>query len=353
MKKTFTFLTIIVLSAFAFRVNAQSGFSDLIKSSPADATKLINAYGEPLFKGFGVGMNSGWNSTAKAKKKLKFELRISASGAFVPASSKSFDVTQLGLSDHVGVQPGSPNNTATFGGKDEAVTTLNTYNDSHQKVGEFKMPKGVTPIIPAPQIQLTVGVIKNTDLTLRVIPKVKLGDDIGSVSQFGFGVKHNIMPDILGKKAKVVPFDLALAFGYSRLNLDIPLDVKPEGNAQPESSSTKTDFSNQRIDGHFNNFQLQAIISKKLTVFTPFLAVGYNTSKTNVAALGNYPVTTDAILGQKYYTTYTDPVSIKKTSINGLRADLGFQLELGFFRIYAAAAVAEYTSVNAGIGFGF
>jgi hypothetical protein len=352
MKKIFTLLTIITLSAFAITANAQSGFSDLIKSSPADATKLVDAYGESLFKGFGVGMNSGWNNTAKARKLLSFDLRITASGAFVPATSKTFDVTKLGLSDHIGVKAGFPNNTATFGGKDEAITTLETFDDNHNKTGEFQMPKGVTPIIPAPQVQLTVGILKNTDVTLRAIPKIKLGDDVGSVSQFGFGAKHNLMQDFVGKAGKLVPFDLAIAFGYSRLNLDIPLDVKPENGAQPAPGTTASDFSNQHIEGHFNNFLVQAIISKKLTVFTPFLAVGYNSTKTNVAALGNYPVTTSTDLGVNFYESFTNPIKINKSSISGLRADLGFQLEFGFFRFYASGSLAEYSSVNAGIGLG-
>ncbi len=39
-----------------------------------------------LFKGFGNGLNGGWTNTAKTKKLLHFELRITATGAFTPAS---------------------------------------------------------------------------------------------------------------------------------------------------------------------------------------------------------------------------------------------------------------------------
>ena len=214
------------------------------------------------------------------------------------------------------------------------------------------MPEGKTSVIPAPQLQLTVGILQNTDVTLRAIPKIKLGDDIGSVSMIGFGIKHDIMQDFAGGAGKLIPFNLAIALGYTRLNMDIPLDVQPEAGSVPAPGSQSADFSNQHIDGHFNAFQIQAIISKKITAFTPFFALGYNTSKTKASTIGNYPINTGEIAGQNYYETFTNPINIKQTSINGLSADLGFQLELSYFRFYASYSAAEYQSVNAGIGFG-
>ena len=88
--------------------------------------------------------------------------------------------------------------------------------------------------------------------------------------------------------------------------------------------------------------------------FTPFLAVGFNTASTNFNIVGNYPVTTstNALGTQDYYTIFTNPVTIHETSISSMRADIGFQLNLGI-RIFASATLAQYKSVNGGIGFGF
>ena len=98
MKKLYTVFIALLLLSPAFKAKAQGGFSDIIKVSPGDATKLVQAYGDPLFKGFGVGMNSGWANTAKPKKLLHVELRITATAAFTPTSDKTFDVTKIGLS---------------------------------------------------------------------------------------------------------------------------------------------------------------------------------------------------------------------------------------------------------------
>ena len=136
--------------------------------------------------------------------------------------------------------------------------------------------------------------------------------------------------------------------------MSVPLNVQPDNGAQPENGQQSTDFSNQHFEGHFNSFMAQAIISKKLLFFTPFLAVGYNTTSANVTTIGNYPVTTgETLVGQPTYTTFPNPINIKETSISGVRADLGFQLNLAIFRVYASYSAAKYQSFSGGIGFGF
>jgi hypothetical protein len=354
MKKIYTLLFTVSVLFIVTAVNAQDSFSALIKSGPADATKLVDAYGEPLFKGIGIGLNSGWYNSARPKKLLGFDLRISASAAFIPTSDQTFDVTKIGLSNNV--RPADPSQVIapTFGGDKTTGPLLNIYDDQGQKVGSFNTPAGKLSLVPAPQVQLTVGIIKNTDLTIRGIPTINFGSGNGNISSIGFGIRHDIMQDIVGKVAdKLIPFDLAIAFGYSHLNLNIPLTVNPDDGAQPKDSQQSTDFSNQHVGATFNNFMVQAIISKKLLFFTPFLAVGYNSTQTNFGVFGNYPVTTGGNINNPTYTTFPNPVSINETSIDGFRADVGFQLTPGFFRIFVSGSIAQYKSVNAGIGFGF
>lgn len=356
MKRITPVLIVIITSFATFKASAQSSLSDLIKSGPADASKLVNAYADPLFKGFGAGMNSGWNNTAKTKGLLHFDLRISATGAFVPTSDKTFDVTKIGLSNNV--RPADPNQTIspTIGGdRNNQGPALNIYDNNGRQVEQFNLPSGALAIVPSPQVQLTIGLPKNTDVTVRAIPSINFGSNAGSVSMIGFGIKHNLIPDFVGNRAdKLIPFDVAIALGYSRLNTNIALDVKPDDGAQPENGQQSTDFSNQHIEAHFNSFMVQAIISKQLLFFTPYFAVGYNTASVNAAVLGNYPVTTGATLtAQPTYTTFPNPVNIKETTISGMRADLGFQLNLAIFRVYASYSMAKYQSVSAGIGFGF
>ena len=356
MKKLYHLIFAAALIVTALNARAQSnnndngddGFNQLIRSTPADATKLVQAYAEPLFKGFGIGLNSGWSNTAKTKKLLHFDLRITANVAMVPSSDKSFDVRNIGLSNHVTVDASSSTTLApTIGGDKDAATPVMRINDDNgNKIGSFTMPKGQVPVIPAPNIQLTVGLVHNTDLTIRTIPTIHISDDIGSVSMVGFGIKHDIIQDFAKHAPK--PFDLALAINYNRISYSKPMDVQPDAGTTAAPGQS-TDFSNQHIDATFSGVNFQAILSKKLLFFTPFAAIAYQTAKTDFGVLGNYPIKAT----NTTYTTVTDPVHINETSVSGLRADVGFQLNLAILRIYASVSTGQYVSGNAGIGLGF
>ncbi|HEY8929647.1 MAG TPA: DUF6588 family protein [Mucilaginibacter sp.] len=353
MKNTGFYLAAIFAIALCSTVQAQDALSGLIKSAPDDATKLLNAYATPLFKGIGTGANGGWTNTAETKGLLHFDVRFTASATFISSSDKTFDVTKLGLRD---ATPTNPNQTITptFGGqKNIDGVTLDIRDDNGHKVGTYTLPGGVSSVIPIPQLQATVGLPANTDITVRAIPKIKISDDVGSISMIGVGLKHNIMRDIAGKTAdKLIPFDLAVVVAYSHINMNKPLTVNPDNGAQPKDNQQSTDFSNQHLNGNFNTFLGELVLSKKLPVITPFIAVGYNLGRTNVTAVGNYPITTGATLTHETYTTFTNPINIQRNNVDGVRADIGFQLTLGFFRLYASYSQAQYASVNGGVGFG-
>jgi len=351
MKKLYTLLTFALLFTVVFRADAQ--YDQLIKSSPADVTKLLQAYGEPLFKGFGTSLNGGWNNTAQTKKFLHFDLRISASAAFVPISDQSFDVSKLTF-NHLQIDPASPTNIApTIGGNKSGATPLMRVTDNNGAPipgSSFSLPKGQTSIIPAPNIQLTIGIFKNTDLTIRTTPTINISSDIGSVSVLGFGLKHDIIQDFAGKAPK--PFDLAIAVNYNRVNYDKTLNIQPPSGSQPAPGTSAADFSTQSIDSHFSGLDIEGIISKRLLFFTPFFSAGYQSATTDFSLLGNYAITSTQY-GSTFYTTINNPVHINETSISGLRADAGFQLNLSIVRFYASYSIAPYQSFNAGMGFGF
>ncbi len=318
---------------------AQGDISKLLESSPDDSKLLIEAYLSPMFKGFGTGLNSGWNNTARVKKFGHFEFRISASGAFVPRIDKSFNITQIGLSPNI--RPSNPNAVIapTVSGGNMAAPQVDIYSGNQKIISNYTLPSGVNlPLIPAPQIQGTIGLPKGIDFTLRLMPKIKFGD-VGSIYMIGGGLKLNLMRCIKGEKAaEALPFDLAIAGGYTQFHYNLPLNEQAPG----------TNFTNQSLDGRIHGFNFEAIISKKILLFTPFVSVGYNSSRTNVSLNGDYPIQT----GPNTYSIYSNPVNIDKRYVSGLRANVGFQINLSLLRLYGSYSIAEYQSVNAGIGFG-
>jgi hypothetical protein len=370
MKKIFTLIALTALITTA--ANAQNNdFSSLFKSGPGDATKLAQAYLEPFFKGFGNSMSGGWTNTAKTKKLLHFDLRVSASGTMVPTADQSFDYSKIGLSSAVGPKTvGQSTVTPTFGGNSNtagAPISIYSTDGSHTKLADFTLPSGVYNIVPAPQIQLTVGLIKNTDVTLRYMPTINsssFGSNSGSnnfsIDMIGFGIKHNIIQDF-GSAKHVMPFDLAIAVGYTKLTYNYGLTVNPQTDpngktAKPKDASQSTDFSNQNLSGKFSNINIQAILSKKLLFFTPIISAGYTSCSTTIGTYGNYPITTGVdgpITQNPVYTTYNNPVVINETSLSGLHADVGFQLNILILNIYGSYSAGQYSSFNGGIGLGF
>lgn len=319
----------VLLSAFFMPLTlmAQDEVGDLFKGTPTDAGKLAGAYLTPITTGFGLGLNSGWYTSAKTKGTLRFDLRITGTGAIVPESDKRFDVTKIGLTSMAPVA-GSNVNTPTFSGPETDGTRMQIGNDPTK---QFNLPQGLgIGVVPSPQVQLTVGLPKNIDLSVRFVPTIDF-DDVGKVNLFGLGAKVELLPIILGKTEKLLPFDLAVAVGYTQLKWDIPLDVN-DGK-----------YANQSVNVKLNGVSADAIISKKLSVFTPFFSLGYNQAKSKIDALGKYDID-----GK----TYDNPFSIDRTDVSGVKASAGFQLHLGFFRLYTSYTQAKYGYVNAGIGLG-
>jgi hypothetical protein len=354
MRRNLTIIAIYLLTFSSSKLFAQSDVSDLIKSSPADATKLASAYLNPLFKGLGIGLNSGWNNTAHAKNLLRFDIRVGLTGAVVPQKDEMFDVSKLGLSNNIQPTNASQVMTPTLSGPKSSNTQLTVFDDNGQALETFTMPKGTgLALIPAPQLQATLGLSRGIDITVRTLPEINLGSDFGSIGMVGGGLKVELLPLISGMADKLFPVDIAVAGGYTQFNYKLPLDVQAPSGSVPSSSNSTNDFSNQKIDAKFSGVNVEAILSKRLLVFTPFISVGYHTAKTDVGMKGNYPIVSGANnLGQPVYSVFTDPVRINQTDIKGIRTNLGFQLNLAFLRIYGSYSMAEYNSFNGGIGLG-
>ena len=110
-------------------------------------------------------------------------------------------------------------------------------------------------------VQLGIGIYKNTDLKLRWIPTVDVGDD-GEFNLFGFGVMHDVKQHIPGLKN--VPFDLSALIGYTKMSLDYNLANATANNSPDASLSTQ----NGKSSFEARAWTIQGIISKKFSVIS-------------------------------------------------------------------------------------
>ncbi|MCZ4225422.1 DUF6588 family protein [Pedobacter rhodius] len=346
---------LIIILLFSKNLQAQLNFEQLIRSGPADAEKLVDAYTKPLLYGFGLGMNSGWTNTAETLDPLHFDLRVMATGSLVPSSKQFFDVTQIGLSTNL--RPSDPTRvlSPTFTGDTKNNGPwMDLFDGNNNKLISFELPSAVIRnVIPTPQLQLTAGFFANTEIMVRAAPKIKLGSRFGSVSLFGFGFKYNLVRDFVLKNIKNTPFDLSVLVGYYNLKYSLALNLQPMDGMIPEDPSQVADFSTQELYASFNNYLFQATISKQFSFFTPFVSAGYSVSGAKIGLSGNFPVVNSIKDDQLAYITYSDPFQIKQTFLKTFRGDVGFQVKLPVVRIYGAYGFSGgYGMLSAGIGLG-
>ncbi|PSR56769.1 hypothetical protein AHMF7605_26370 [Adhaeribacter arboris] len=353
MRKTYLLILTIGLFLIKNSVLAQSETAELIKSGIINAELLAKAYGTPLSKAFGTDINTGWITTGQAFKPGRFEIRVFANASFVPQKDRTFDVSTIGLNSNVRVAPGSGTVAPTVFGDDTPGPLLNVYairpdTKQEEQVASFNTPEGIgTQVAPIPMAQVTIGLVKETELMVRFIPKSTIGDFEADL--WGVGLKNNVAKWLPGLNR--LSFDIAVAAAYSAFRSSYGLQLRPQNNV---ANPNPLDYTNQKVVFNTKAFAAQVIASKTISVITGYAGVSYGKSNTTTAMLGNYPVT--VLREQPSYTreiqNIINPVNIP-TEYNQLGLMGGFRLKLSVLSINAEGTLAKYPTVSAGIGLGY
>lgn len=335
MKKNRLFILLLMLP---FAVAAQD-IGGLLEGSAADAKYVSEGYISPMMKALGYGLNQGWYNTAKPHNFPGFDLTLSVNPVFVPTADKIFRVDNTKLQsfsltrdmDGKTIGATESGNIPTVLGADKSTT----YTMDAPAIGSFNGPSGIgINFFPTPTLNLGIGLPKGTDLKIRFVPtldfnKMTDGELDGSFGLFGVGVMHDFKQWIPGIKA--LPFDMSVFVGYTKMKLDIGVSQGGSNGKTVLSSSATT---------------IQALISKKLSVFTPYAGIGINMAKTELALKGNYDFDND---GNANEAGEVDPFKFT-TESNGPRATLGFRLKFGPITLHADYTLAKYNAASAGLG---
>lgn len=338
--------------------NAQFGdIGAFLKAGVDDATILTKEYLRPFPTGFGTGLNAGWNEAAAPKKTFGFSIQVRPSLAFVPGSAQKFDVSTLGL-EKIVVAQGEDPVTPSIAGKNSSGPLLEIYDDpndpNRNKLGEFTMPKGTGfSFVPAPIAQVSLGLVKGTDVSVRFLPETEIGD-FGNIEILGGAVKHDIGQWLPG--SKLLPVDLSVMAGFNQISVNGTLDLQPDGVRNPNdpslSSNPNPDFEDQAVETTTNTFVLNALVGKQLPLLSVYGGVGYQTASLDLDIKGDYPVNTN-VAGQDFYNVISDPISFSLDSESSVHLLGGFRIRLGVIAIYGEATLANYFTANAGIGISF
>ncbi len=288
------------------------GFSSFGQTE--DGKSLIEAYISPLGYSLGAALNNGWYNTAKPHKLGGFDVTITANIVMIPEESKSFNISESNGNSFIGGE--TP--TILGDGDGSQVTYLGALED---------MPPGLNiPIIPLPMLQAGVGLIKGAELDFRYVPELDIGS-AGKVGLFGVGLKHDILQwlPIVDK----IPIDLSIQAGYTKLSSKIEL-IDPTATIDPQAN---LDVSATTVN---------LILSKKLLMFTPYLGVGYNSTKTTFNVKGDYNIAGLAI----------DMSDLTKIDFEnkGFRANIGFRFNITVLALQANYTFSEYPTATIGAG---
>ncbi|MGB5929572.1 MAG: DUF6588 family protein, partial [Cyclobacteriaceae bacterium] len=194
-------LSFTFIAAFTSEAFSQVNLDRILVTGQEDARKITEMYVTPMVKGFSSGLNNGWYISAKPHKPLGFNLTVSVSAALVPEEDEFFlfrneDFTNIKLTDSDLTESLSP----TVMGPAEAGPNVTVYNDqfgANVPLDNFDLAEGLgleeefgANAVPAPMATLGIGLVKNTDLIVRFMPKVE--NDDGSFYMYGVGLKHDI-----------------------------------------------------------------------------------------------------------------------------------------------------------------
>lgn len=366
----FTISVVIITLLYSQSASAQGEGAALLKAGTQDANKILNAYLSPLFKGFASGSNAGWYNTARAHGMGGFDVTLSVPFFNVPEDERAYTFNSLGLGS--GPYTFSPKNAVTDPNKklgtlfgpavgdqqydinyrfsiDTVIGGNQVRLDTAVLIGSITMPVGsdipIAPSIP-PALQLSVGVYKNTDVMLRVLPEVTLYEGF-KASMLGFGIKHDIKQWIPAIKEMPL-WDWSVVLGYNSFNatyaIPDPNRLKVDGNPEYQLAYNAGDFagktySNQRFEFNGTGWMLGTVVSARLLFFTPYLGINYNRATTSFAMLGDYPLLiaetdkNNPNFGKSKVIELKDPISIEG-SVSGLRVNPGFRIKMLFLTIH-------------------
>lgn len=273
-------ISLIVLLSFGITsqtVSAQSiNPGDILRGGTADANLLLEEYFRPFGIGFGDGLNSGWFTSPKPHQKYGFDFRIGATAAVVPEFDRFFRVDQVPLQNLKLLE--GPNETPTFFGEDTpgarlGETFTNPETGAEEVLYSFDMPIGVdVPYVVTPMAQLSFGLIRDTDISVRFVPKITIANDYDT-ALFGFGVQHGLSQWVIPDFDKL---DISVQFGYTKFGSTIRYRVDPDADSDVENNYPRSTWDDQNMRLEANALTSTLLFGRQMKIISFMGVLVYN-----------------------------------------------------------------------------
>ncbi|WP_420551430.1 DUF6588 family protein [Tenacibaculum aiptasiae] len=340
-------LSLFTIFSLVFSTKAQDGFEQAILGSAKDAGNLIQAYFNPGMEGLINSMNSGWYHTAKVHKKFGFDITIGLNGSFIGSEKETFNIQQaLGPGSSI---TSTSTTASTFAGPDTPTTfavtrTIDVGGTPQVVTANFDLPGGIIgdlPLkaVPAPAVQVGLGLPYKFEVMARFFPETKFGDDGGKINMFGIGLKKEIT-SWFGPLDKL-PLHVSLLAAYTNLDVNYGFGTQTTGALAIQNGAGEFGLS---------AFSFQAIASLNFPIINVFGGIGYNTGNADLRMTGTYTGTFNHAGGTEQVALTPPSLEFKSSSFN---TTIGARISLGFFKLFGSYSLQDYNTVNAGIAFSF
>jgi hypothetical protein len=343
-------IAILMISSLFFSSIAFSQVEsvDFLRSAPEDGVKILSAYIAPWINAFGAGLNGSWYNTAKPHKFGGFDITLGINVGMVPSSEKMFAPSQMPFQSLILI---GSELAPTIAGPQVDGPKMN-YVLGSDTLASFNTPPGTNwRFIPVPTIQIGIGLPKGTEIKGRIIPRIPFKNF--DVFLWGAGLMHSISQYFPGDK--LLPYDISVFGGYTRLVSNVPTTLKPYGNNYSNYSSYNADsFSDQKLSIIVEAWNVGALASVNLKVITFYGGLGYSKTNTSAKLEGNYPTPTWGGAAPVYsdagVITGAEFGEIGIKNYSGLRANAGFRLKLSVVTFHIDYTWSHYSVFSTGLG---
>ena len=308
----------------SFNQDASAVLSDVVVLSKGFVTPAADA---SVYQS-----SSAWYSSAKSVGKFKVDFSIHANVLPIPSKQKNFTVANSGF-QKLEIRGGA---------QSVAVPTAlggdtNTFFDFKIAGQDYEMQafEGVDESFLAhPYIQGSVGLWKETDISFRYSPKVKI--DVSDYQILGGAIKHNLTQYLREENNSNI-VEVAVLLSYSKFDLDLYFDEFKLEATNPQPGSVPLAVINSIIVDA-DSWLFQFIASKEYKKFEFSGSLGLTRSNFKYKLGGDQGLFLD--LFNNALTTLDEDNKL------GLKGDVGVNYHFEKFYISSMVSIGKFANCN-------
>ena len=290
-------------------------------------------------KGAIYSSNGGWFNSAKVHKKLGVDLSLRLNASFVPSADQVFSISNL---EYITSEANDLPTIIGSSRQEELIVTIPPDGILPEMKKTIKSPKGIKsklPLgaVPAPVLQLAIGIPFDTEVILRYSPEYhRKGIDM---SFKGLGIKHNLL-QYFGPIDKF-PINISALASYSKMKIDYDIQ-----------SFSSIKGSGQVAQFSLNNYNLLLIASLDVLVVNFYAGFGFSGGDSSFKMLGQYDLEYQTESNIPITRSLNDPIDMN-FNVSGYQTTIGAKFKFLIFSAYADFTFQDYNTLSAGISINF